>query len=380
MRRWLLCCAAGLLAVSVGQASDRMPAASIVVDVTSGAVLSSERADEPYPAGRLHHWLLLLAAQDQAALGTLPLDVPVAVSQETMRTYAAEKRDGFALDAKKTYLLSDLLKAVALTGADLAAVAAAEAMWGASDNALEGINEYGRRLGLKHTRFVSWRSDDPSNQTTAREAAAVVVRLVKPGSLPREWSALRAFPFDDGRVVLSNRMLLLDPRFTWGLADRTGSGPKRVVRLAAAGIEREQLHLLALSLGASAEKEVGAALAATLARVEQDYDLVPLVREGEPLQIEVDVEGGQETKLVPIAGQGFRLPMRRSGPEPGLQIRYQLPSAVTAPVRRGEVLGEVIIELDGKVLAVIPALSPNSIAADRLQSATGPTQGLRLWR
>jgi len=367
LRRLLLGCA--LCIVQRATAAGTLPPANVVVDANSGVLLFGARADDPYPAGKLHHWLVLLAAQEQASLGTLPLDAPVAISRETVQAFAGKVREGATLDPARTYLLSDLLKALALSGSDLMAVVAAEAMWGASDTALESLNEYARKLGLVHTQFASWRSDDPGNSTTAKDAATVAVRLAKPGSMVREWATIRAFPFDGGRVVVGNRMAIADSRFAWSFRDRVGTGGKTVVRLAAACRESEELRFLALSLGAATEKEALNSLADNLAAAEQEYRLVPLVRAGEPLRVEVEVEGGISGSVVPVAELGFSLPVRPGSPQPGLRIRYQLPSAVTAPVARGEILGEVIVELDDRVLAVIPAVSPKTIEAHGVRAA-----------
>lgn len=374
-RMWLLGSAIFWAAAnSLAASGVELPPGLLVVDANSGAFLQGSRADEPRPAGALHQWMVLLAAQEQAALEALPLEAPVAASRETITDWSKNRAEVLRLDPARTYLLSDLLKAVALTGSDLAAVVAAEAMWGSKETALEALNERARHLGLTVTRFSSLRADDPGNVTTAREAALIAVRLVQPSSLLRQWSTLRAIPFDDGRSVLANRNWLPEARFSWGYLDRVGVPPKQIARLAAVCAERGDLKLLAVSVGAAPTKDVLANLEQALAAIEHEYEQVQLVRAEEALQIRIEVEGGKQKSVVPIAGQDFALPLRRGMTTQGLQVRYQLPSAVTAPVARGEVLGEVIIEQEGRVLAVIPAVSPVTIEAQGVQAARGPVQ------
>lgn len=379
--RWSVRCLACVVAFVVGSSwagvqNGELPLAVLVADANSGAFLQGSHENEPRPAGALHHWMILLAAQEQEALGTLPLDVPVAVSRETVAAWSRNRTEVLRLDPTRTYLLSDLLKAVVLAGSDLAAVVAAEAMWGSKETAVEALNQRGERLGLRVTRFASLHADDPNNITTAQEAALVALRLAREPSLLRHWGALRAIPFDDGRRVLANRNWLPETRFAWGYLDRVHVGPKQVARLAAVCAERGDLQLLAVSVGTAPTKVVLSLLEQALAGVGQEYEQVRLVRADEALQVRIEVEGGKQKTVVPVAGQDFSLPVRRGTTTEGLQIRYQLPSAVTAPVIRGEVLGEVIIEQEDRVLAVIPALSPVTIEGQGLQAARGPTFSL----
>jgi hypothetical protein len=64
--------------------------------------------------------------------------------------------------------------------------------------------------------------------------------------------------------------------------------------------------------------------------------------------------------------------LRRRDDERDLQLRYQLPVAVRAPLQRHQAIGEVIVEEKGQLVAVIPILSPIGVAATSVLSAGLP--------
>ena len=72
-------------------------------------------------------------------------------------------------------------------------------------------------------------------------------------------------------------------------------------------------------------------------------------------------------KLTPVAGQAVSL-LRRRDEERDLQIRYQVPAVIAAPVKRHQVIGELIVEEHGELVAVVPVVSPKSVAATSVLS------------
>ena len=90
------------------------------------------------------------------------------------------------------------------------------------------------------------------------------------------------------------------------------------------------------------------------------YERVELVRQGERLNLQVHVDGGAITQVTPAAGGTFAV-LRRRDEDRDLQLHYQLPSALTAPIERDQPIGEIVVEEQGQVLAVIPVLSGSSV-------------------
>lgn len=362
--------AIGVVASMIG--AGRIWAASWVVAVARGsAMLAGEEPSQRYPAGAGYQLLVLLSAFEQAKLGILPLDVPVSVDAATVQEFSQRGHDSLPIASDKTYLLSDLLKAILLARSDLAAAAAAEAMWGYRDAAIEALNERAIRMGLVGTHVSSFSSDDPENVTTAEDLARLAAVLWSDHEEVRRWGTVRGVPFDDGRAVLANQNVLAYRPVSWAFVDRIPhkKAKKRLLQrvTVAVGIGAG-MELVAARLGEEDAAVATGELVGSLQRILSDYELLPVVRAGEPLNVKIAVEGGAEPFVVPVAGEDARVPCRRSN---GAQVEmfFQLPSAVTAPLTPGERLGEVVVQLDGRVVAVVPAVSPKAVRSEGVRSA-----------
>ncbi|MFI5397800.1 MAG: D-alanyl-D-alanine carboxypeptidase family protein [Candidatus Binatia bacterium] len=376
MRWWVLLLTLSVArpAVAVAGSSERLPA-TILIDAGTGRSLREQDADATRPVGSLSQLMLLLLSLEQSALGVLPLDVPVTVSSAAVSTTAAgSARVPFR--PGKTYLLSDLLKAVTIASANDAAVAVAEAIAGSVPASLDLMNARARRLGMEATRYSSVGAMSASeasapDTTTARDLTRLAQALLQhPPVL--EWAALSGVPFDQGSILLRNTNQLLgavpgvDGLQTSSVRVRQG-GSFSVIATA----RRGALRLVAVVLDAADTSTRYSTAAELLEWGFAHYERIEIIRKGDPINLPIPVLNGVVSQLTPVAGQTLSL-LRRRDDERDLQLRYQVPVAVRAPLNRHQEIGEVIVEEKGQLVAVIPILSPAGVAATSVLSAGLP--------
>jgi len=366
---WLLALSLTAPALGAGTAPERAPAA-ILIDADSGRPLREQDADAARPSGSLSQLMLLLLSLEQASLGMLPLQVPVTLSDS-----AVNAAGGFRvpLRSDKTYLLSDLLKAVTVASASDAAVAVAEALAGSVPDCMELMNARAQRLGMLSTTYSS--AGNPSGAslaaevTTARDVARLAEALLR-HPLVLEWASVSGVPFDEGAVLLRNTNQLLGAvSGVDGLqasAVRLGRGASYSV---VATARRGALRLVAVVLDAPDTATRYSMAADLLEWGFAHYERVEVAKEGEPVNLAVRVLRGAVSQLTPVASRNLSL-LRQRGDECELELRYQLPAAVTAPLKRQQLIGEVIVEQKGELLAVIPLSSPISVAVGGIMSAS----------
>lgn len=387
MRWWggrsiALCLLAIVVAGQATAAPLRTPAV-VLFDVSSGQTLREQDAEGLRSAGSLYQLMVMLLTLEQANLGTMRLDVPVTVgdaAQPQARTVSAAPRQGAALRGlglhpQRPYLLSDLLKAVAVIGSDEAAIAVAEAISGSAAASIEAMNARAQRLGLTATRYVSLANGsnpkEDSNQTCARDVARLAQALLTHPQVS-EWATLSGLPFDDGGVLLRNANPLLGtvPGVDGLHVGQTpASGKSSAGYHAVVTATRGSMRLAAVVVDAPDSDSRFRAALDLLEWGFARYERVEVVKRGERLNVPVEVEGGAVQAVTPIAGETFAV-VRLRGEERNFQVRYQLPTTVIAPLERQQPVGEIIIEERGQVLAVIPALSPASVSATGVLSAS----------
>jgi hypothetical protein len=187
--------------------------------------------------------------------------------------------------------------------------------------------------------------------TTVRELGTLALVIVSDPDLRRRLS-LDGVPISNGGLIVraSAPLVVMHEEPQASAATPTGD-----VRIAFA--ERDTLALLAVTNGPRAEDD----LATALARGFQRYRRVELVREGQSVGPTVRVRGGIIPSFNAIAAEAWALTTQQ-GATNGLAFHLQLPSQVDAPVEVHQSIGELVVERDGRVVAVVPLVAPQAIA------------------
>jgi D-alanyl-D-alanine carboxypeptidase (penicillin-binding protein 5/6) len=368
-----------------GAAPARPPAAaSILIDGLTGETLLEDGADTPRPAGSLNQLMVLLLAVERAALGALPLETPVTI---TAAAAPISARDGgrprgkataasappVLLKSDRTYVLSDLLKALVMSPADSAAAAVAEKIAGSIPACLELMNARAQRAGMVATRYSSLggRSLNPSagpDTTTARDMGRLAQALVR-HRMVLEWASVSGLPFDRGSILLRNVNQLIGavPGVDGLQVSSGGDGGYSIVATA----QRRSLRLIAVVLGAPDSTARYRRAAELLEWGFAHYERLEVAKRGEHLNLPIRILNGSVSQITPVAGQTVSVLSGRDQ-ERDLQVRYQFPAVLMAPVQRHQPVGEVIVEEKGKLIAVIPVVSPQSVASTSVLSAAVP--------
>jgi len=368
---------------------------AILIDGLTGQTLREENADATVRSGSLSQLMVLLLTIEEAGMGALPLDVPVTVSaaattslatsdvaprvtqtKHTKRAKAAPPpgpSPPLSLQAERAYLLSDLLKAMVLTSSPQAATAVAEAIAGSLPACVELMNARAQRLGMDATHYASVGdgASADAGATTVRDLARLAHALVQ-YPVVLEWSSLNGLPFDQGASLLHNvNQLIGTVAGVDGLqVSSTGVGRASSYSIIATA-QRGPLRLIAVVAGAPSSVTRYKAAADLLEWGFTHYERLEIVRKDEPLNFSIHVSHGSVAEVTPIAGNTFSL-LRRRDEEHDLQLRYQLPTLLPAPLKHRQPIGEIIVEEKGQLMAVVPVLNPTRVRAAGIVAAALP--------
>ena len=95
-----------------------------------------------------------------------------------------------------------------------------------------------------------------------------------------------------------------------------------------------------------------------------NFTRLQLIEGGAPLWAEIRVENGSMSAFQPVAA-ATAAPLVRKDEIAAVSVALQIPSQVSAPVLRHQVLGEIVVRRGKQTLAVISALSPKDIPRAR---------------
>lgn len=177
---------------------------SIVLDASTGKVLSQENADEvDHPASLTKMMTIYLTFRALQA-GRLTLDQKLPVSAHA----ASMEPTKLGLRAGQTISVRDCLLGMVTKSANDAATVVAEKLGGSESRFVEMMNAQGLLLGMSHTHFASASGlPNPDDGTTARDISRLAVALYRdfPGRV--SIFATQEFTFRGRRVRGHNHLM-----------------------------------------------------------------------------------------------------------------------------------------------------------------------------
>ena len=220
----------------------------IVVDASSGVILSARGADEVWPVASLTKLMTAQVALDRG----LHLSEVVAVTN-------ADNVGGARLyvDDGTTFSASDLLSAMLIGSANNAANALARA---AGPNFVSAMNARASSLHLSHTHFIDASGIEPQNVSTAREVALFANEAFTHSEVQQRTTTVKkqiyAITTDEWRDLKTTNWMLYYPEYddVYVTAGKTGyleeSGWNVVERLRPSANGKNQ-ELLIVTFGSA---------------------------------------------------------------------------------------------------------------------------------
>jgi len=124
--------------------------------------------------------------------------------------------------------------------------------------------------------------------------------------------------------------------------------------------KKDGMRLIAVVLGASAAQTRFNEARAMLEYGFSGYHLFEPVKAGDSLGMQVTVRLGQQDSVDAVCGGGVRLLLRK-GEEKEIELEAALTEHVSAPVRMGELLGEIRVLQNDVLVATVPAVAGGTV-------------------
>lgn len=338
---------------AIGQTLDIKAKSVVLMEPNTGKVLYESNSDEKLPPASITKIMSLLLVMEAIDRGDITLETVVTASEHACSMGGSQ----IWLEPGETMTVNDLLKAAVIASANDACVALGETVAGSEEGFVALMNERANELGMTNTRFVNCTGlDAEEHLTTAYDVAVMSSALIK-HDLIKDYSTVWMDTLRDGKSELVNTNKLV--RFyegTTGLKTGTTSTAKYCLSATA---ERNGLELVAVVMAgdSSNDRFGGAKKLLDYGFANYNYSSIDA---GLEENTELDVIKGTE-KTVGIKPQStlnILLPKTASGK---VERKTVLNENVTAPVKKGDVLGTVTVTLDGEQLGEIPLVAEEDV-------------------
>ena len=361
MKKMLLCLLCALLLIQQARAISPLPEDSFDLDCTSavlmerstGTLLYAKNAHKRLAPASVTKVMTMLLVVEAVENGSLSLEDTVTASAAAAGMGGSQ----VYLEEGERMSVGELLKCVAVVSANDCAVALAETLCGSEAAFTARMNRRATELGLQDTVFRNCTGlSGPGEHYSSAWDIAVMSRELLSHTWIRDYTTVWMDTIRGGEFGLSNTNKLVHGYHgCTGL--KTGYTSEAMFCLAASA-ERDGVEFIAVVLHGDSSADRFAAARTLLDYAFANYALVSLLP---PESIApIPVEMGME-ELVNVAPRGNTVTVAEKASLRELTMETELPSAVTAPVEAGQVLGQVTLRWGDRVLSQLPLTAAESV-------------------
>ena len=324
---------------------------AVLMEASTGRVLFEKDPHALRSCASITKVMTLCLVFEAIDSGQLSLDQTLTVSAHA----ASMGGSDIWLEEGESMTVDDLIKATVIMSANDAAVVLAEAVSGSEEAFVAQMNEKAQQLGMNDTVFKNCNGlDEEGHVTSAYDVALMsreLIRHEKVFDYTLTW--MDSVRGGETQLVNTNKLIRGYPGITGLKTGTTGQAGSCITATA----EREGLSLIAVVLGADSTDHRFQDAAALL-----DYGFagwkatVPEAPALEP----VPVARGMEPQVEPVLGEMPTLLLKAGeAGEVETAVAYE---ELTAPVTRGDVIGQVTCTVDGSVMAQVDITAGEDVA------------------
>lgn len=318
----------------------------VLMDAATGQVLYAFNERErlqPASLAKIMTFDLILEAVER---GVLSMDTRITVPESAWRLALDNRLSNMFIEVGDQVAVRDLLSGLMVSSGNDAALTLAEYRGGSEQGFVGMMNEKARELGLRDTAFKNSHGLFAEGQfTTALDVARLARHVVSSHPEALKITSQKEFAYGGIRQPNWNRLVLVDKRAT-GL--KTGHLPEAGYHLAATAEDRG-MSLIAVVLGTAGEDARVREAQKLLNYGFNNFATVSLDLKGRvPADLPVYKGAARRVPLVPARAPKVTVPRGREGE---IRVVAEVPGYVVAPVRKGQSLGAVRVDLAGREVA-----------------------------
>lgn len=318
---------------------------AILIEASTGKVLYEKNIDEKYAPASMTKMMSLLLIMENIDNRNLRMNEVIKVSKNASSMGGSQ----IFLQENEEMTVEDLLKGITIGSANDATVALAERIGGTESAFVELMNKKAKELGLKNTNFKNPTGLDEANHYSSSRDMSIISRELVKHSKILEFSSiyetyLRTDTDNKFWLVNTNKLV----RFYPGVDGLKTGYTEEAGYCLTATINKDNMRLIAVVMGEPTSSIRNSEVSALLDYGYNLYQKDTYITTEEIIDT-VPVEKGKEefANIVVLNDVGT---INKKGHKMG-EITYELDlKKMKAPVKKGDIVGNLTIKEDGKVV------------------------------
>ena len=313
----------------------------ILLDAQTNKVIVEYEADERNPPASLTKIMTTYLVEQMIQRGVVERSEQVPVS---IKAWKAEGSKMFIREGTEVDLM-DLLRGVVIQSGNDASIALAEFVAGDEASFAQMMNEQAEKLGMLNSNFLnSTGLPNEGHYSSARDMALLTKDMIKRFPEHYQLYSERSFKFNNIEQPNRNRLLRYD---------RSVDGVKTGYTKAAgyclvASAERNGMRLISVVMGAENDDSRVRESQKLLTYGFRNFETSTIYEESEIVKSAPLFYGVEEVISLGVS-ENVSVTIPRGSYEK-LEAQIKVPKIIEAPVRKGDVLGELLLMMDEETI------------------------------
>lgn len=326
----------------------------LLIDFHSNNILVSKNAGKKIEPASITKLMTAYVIYKELAKGTIDKRDLVLISEKAWR----KKGSRMFVEANKKVPMERLMSGLIIQSGNDAAIALAEHVAGTEGNFVQKMNEEAKRLGMNNTQFnnaTGW-PDKGKHYSTVEDIALLARAVIKEFPEHYKLYSQKEYSYNGIKQYNRNKLLWLDPTVDGIKTGHTESAGYCLVSSA----KRDNMRLISVVVGANSAKERSDYSQQLMEYGYRAYETNKLYKSGAVLE-NVRVWKGSE-KVLPIGILDDYYITVPKGTLANLEGSIEYISDADAPIKRGDVMGKLIIKEGEKVVLEHPVVALTDIS------------------
>ena len=327
---------------------------AILIEQSTGQVLYAYNIHEqlhPASVTKVMSILLIMEALDSGKIN-LTDEVPCSENAASMGG------SQIWLDPRETLTVDEMLKAICVNSANDCVVAMAEYIAGSEDAFVQMMNDKAIELGMNDTTFKNCHGlDEDGHVTSAYDISLMSRELLKNHPDVTKYTTIWMDTLRDGKSQLSNtNKLIKNYKGATGL--KTGSTSLALYNLSASAT-RDDLSLIAVIMKAPSSKIRFENATKLLDYGFNTFSYKEFGKKDDVVRT-VTVNKGTKNEVEAVLNENAGTLLEK-GSDKNVEQTLTLDDTISAPVQKGQKLGEISFTLDGEILSTVDIIAKDDV-------------------
>ena len=329
----------------------------ILMDYETGQVLTAKDAQRMIPPASMSKLMTIYMVFEKIKDGSLSLDDTFTVSENAWRKGgAASGSSTMFLSIGEKVRVEDLIKGMIIQSGNDACIVAAENLAGSEEDFAAEMNKKARALGLNNSSFANatgW--PHPDQRMSVEDLAKLARRLIS--EFPEYYHIFSEKNFMHNNIRQGNRNPLL---YSMPYADGLKTGHTEEAGFGLVGsAQKDNRRLISVMAGLKSNKERSEEAEKIMNWGFREFDNYTMLQQGTKVA-ELPVWFGDDQNVGLLVSEKVRRTLQKNQVNTvKMTAIYDKP--VQAPIKKGDKLGIVKIEIPGQPAAEVPLVADKDV-------------------